>query len=221
MDGWTWVGASGALVAGLSGSLHCALMCGPLGCAAAGGAKTPAERRKAVFAYQASRVGAYAAVGGVLGIFGRGAVMALARDVQPYLPWVMAAGLIVTAFNLGKHLPRLPVLWRLPAVISRQAAKFSATARAGALGAATPFLPCGLLYGVMLSALATASFAGGLSVMGAFALGGVPALLLAQTQLHALLRFPKLAGVLRVAVPLAAAAVLIVRAVTAEAPRCH
>ncbi len=216
-------GALGALTVGVTGSVHCLLMCGPLACAALPGVRGP-ERWKAILAWQGARVSAYALVGGALGALGGGVTQALAVSARPYLPWVMAAALVASALELGKRLRPLPGLSRLAAALSRVSAKFSPAGRSGAMGAVTPLLPCGLLYGVYAAALASSSFVGGALLMGAFALGGLPALLGAQLQTGLWNRQPRLAAfVLKRAVPLVAAGLLIYRAVAVSAgqPSCH
>jgi len=216
-------GTASALVVGLTGSVHCLLMCGPLACAGLPGVKGP-EKWRAVLAYQSARVGAYALMGGLLGALGGGVTQALAVSTRPYLPWVMAAALVASALELGKRLRPLPGLSHVAGAITQANAKFSLLSRAGAMGAVTPLLPCGLLYGVYAAALASSSFAGGALLMGAFALGGLPALLGAQLQTGLWQRQPRLATfVLKRAVPLVAAAVLLYRAVGVGAgqPSCH
>ncbi|QRO02838.1 sulfite exporter TauE/SafE family protein [Archangium violaceum] len=216
-------GAAGALMVGVTGSVHCLLMCGPLACAGLPGVKGP-ERWRAVLAYQSARVGAYALMGGLLGALGGGVTRALAVSTRPWLPWVMAAALVASALELGKRLRPLPGLSHLAGAITRAGAKFSLLSRSGAMGAVTPLLPCGLLYGVYAAALTSGSLGGGALLLGAFALGGLPALLGAQLQTGLWQRQPRVAAfVLKRAVPLVAAAVLIYRAVgdTARHMSCH
>jgi hypothetical protein len=216
-------GAVGALVVGVTGSVHCLLMCGPLACAALPGVKGP-ERWHAVLSYQGGRVGAYALTGGVLGALGSGVTGALAVSVKPYLPWLMAAALVASALELGKRLRPVPGLTHVASALMRFGAKFSFAGRAGAMGAVTPLLPCGLLFGVYAAAIASSSFVGGALLMGAFALGGVPALLGTQLQADLWRKQPWLATfVLKRAMPLMAAAVLVYRAAAAASgqPSCH
>lgn len=212
--------ALGALTVGLTGSVHCFLMCGPLACASLPSIQGH-ERRRAMLAYQGARLGSYALVGGLLGALGGGVTRVLAVSTRPYLPWLMVAALVASALDVGRRLPPLPGLARLAGLLSRWSAKFSWTVRAGAMGAVTPLLPCGLLYGVFAVALASGSPGGGALVMGAFALGGLPALLGAQLQVGLWSKRPRLSHfLLKRAMPLAAAAVLVVRAVNTSAS-CH
>jgi sulfite exporter TauE/SafE len=213
-------GAAGALVVGFTGSVHCLLMCGPLACAAAPG---PAPRRRTIAAYQGARFLSYALVGAVLG--GAGGTMArtLAVSTRGWLPWVMAAALLGAAFEVGKFIRPPKGLSRFAGRVAAAGARISPVVRAGAIGAVTPLLPCGLLFGVFLAAASAGSILGGALVMGAFALGAVPALLGAQLQ-PALWRSGAGWGrfVFRRVVPIAAAVVLVARAaLTSSGASCH
>lgn len=214
-------GASSALVAGVTGSLHCGLMCGPLACAPL--PKAGAGRGRVALAWHAGRVTAYVLVGALLGALGAGVARVLTVSVQPWLPWVMAAGLVVTALDLGRHLKPLPGIARLSRLLARWGAKLPPAGRAVALGAATPFLPCGLLYGIFLAALATGSAWGGAVVMFAFSLGAVPMLAGVQLGAQAWSRWPGAAAIWRRVIPLTAALLLILRALLFKdtSPECH
>ncbi len=203
-------GALSALVAGATGSLHCALMCGPLACA--GLPASGPERQLAAAAWHLGRIVAYTLVGLILGLLGRGVSQGLMVSVQPVLPWVMAAGLVITAFDLARHVRPLPGVASISRALARLGAPLSPAARSFFLGAATPFLPCGLLYGLFLAAIATGSAWGGAAVLGAFSLGAVPALGALQVGAHRLALSPRWSLVIRRVVPLTAAVVLIVRA---------
>ena len=206
-----------AAVVGLTSSLHCVLMCGPLACASAplstGGGS--AQRLPSIAAYQLSRIVAYATVGTAVGFLGGGAAAALSVKVRPAVPWVMAAVLVVTALGLGKRLGTLPGVGRVAAKVARFSAGLAPTLRAGAIGALTPLLPCGLLYGVVAGALAVGTAAGGFLVMTGFALGSAPSLLAAQLQLGAFRRLGRVPTlILERGLPLAVAAWIVVRTIT-------
>jgi sulfite exporter TauE/SafE len=226
------VGVVAGFVAGLFSSAHCGAMCGPLACAASPSplVKLDARPRRAPrrwrepTAYHLARVIAYAAVGGSLGVAGEGVRHALS-DIAPVLPWVMAAVLVLSALGLHHRLAAPAALKRLLGVWMRRSAEFSPLVRAAAIGAATPLLPCAALYGLLLTAAATGSAFIGAGLMGAFALGATPALVLVQAHAPALRRHPRLALWVQRAVPLVAAAVLVWRAVHAGSastpPSCH
>lgn len=220
MESGLLVAFGAAALAGLTGSLHCFAMCGPLACA--GCAKAERNRGRAMAAYHLARVAGYVAVGALLGAFGQAAASRLALSTSGWLPWVMAGLLVATALGVFERLPLLAPAAKL----LRPAAKFSATAsprvRSAVLGAVTPLLPCGLLYALYLSAAVSGSATAGAVVAGGFALAGVPALTLAQLQTGWMQRLPRAgAFVVRRVVPLAAAAMLVWRAVSGpDCPGC-
>lgn len=217
-----WAGTGAALATGLAGSLHCALMCGPLA-AAARPASTPCS--PALASWHAGRLAAYALVGAGLGAAGQGLATALAARVQPYLPWVMAVGLAASAFEIGRRLPSLPALTAAARAVARLGARLGPVPRALALGAATPLLPCGLLWGIFLTAVGAGTPAAGAGVMVAFGVGSTPGLAAIQAGAAWSGRHPRTERVLRRAIPLAAAALLVWRALAlpeaGAAPACH
>lgn len=211
-------GILGALVTGLSSSLHCAMMCGPLACAAV----ARSGKVRSAFGWHLGRLLAYTWVGAALGALGRVVSQTLLRDAQSVLPWVMATGLILAALDVRKYLPVIPGFQRIVARLGASAPSTSFL-RDFALGAATPFLPCGVLFGIFLTAIATASAWGGAAILFVFAWGAVPVLVMAQLGSRWLQRHVALSPWLRRGVPLVAAAVVMARAlVTRAAPElCH
>jgi sulfite exporter TauE/SafE len=218
-------GALGAAITGFTGSGHCALMCGPLAGAAVPLGKDGATtgRRRAALSWHVGRFGAYVLLGLALGLAGRGATWALLGGAARVLPWIMAATLVATAFDVGKRLPAIPGLGPLSRQIFRAGDRLPPNLRAGVMGLATPLLPCGFLYGVLVAAIATGSALGGGLVMAAFAFGTAPALALVQAQLGLLQRFPRATRIVRRVVPVLAAAILVWRALGAGTgePSCH
>jgi len=204
------VGFFAAAVVGLASSLHCFLMCGPLACAglATRGARQE-ERWAAIGAYQGGRIASYTIVGGWLGGLGSVVATTLTLSVRPWLPWVMVAVLVAAALDVGRHLPALPGLRRLSARLGRASARLSPVARSGAIGALTPLLPCGLLYGVLTASLLAGSVAGGALVTAGFALGSAPALLGSQLGAGLWRRLPRPAALaLQRGMPLLAAGII-------------
>lgn len=218
-----WATAAGAAwVAAFSASGHCAVMCGPLACA---GGRISVARWKTTLAWHSGRVSGYTFVGGLLGTLGQGAAALISHKVAHVLPWVMAAGLLIAAFDLGRRV-RLPKgLAQVAHGLLRVGAGFSPMKARFLAGAATPLLPCGVLWGGYVAALGAGSAWGGGVVMAAFSLGAVPALGLLQTQQAWLSRWPRVEVILRRGLPLVAAAVLVWRALHAGGPAagvsCH
>lgn len=170
-----------AFTAGLVTSLHCAAMCGPLGCALLGGRKASArEQSFAAFSYHASRVIAYAAVGAVLGALGRSAAGLFNAPISRLLPWAFAALFMVVAFGWEQKMPRPLFISRWLMRLNLRAQSMTLTRTATLLGFATPFLPCGPLYLAFGVALVAGGAFGGAQIMLAFAGGTIPFFALAQ-----------------------------------------
>lgn len=214
-------GFAAAAAVGVASSFHCFLMCGPLACAGLGGLT---RKSRPIVAYHVGRTGAYALVGAFLGAVSGGISSALPFSLSRFFPWLMAAALILSAFDFAKRLPAIPGLGRIVGRLGRLSAGADPTVRSATVGALTPLLPCGLLYGIYAAALASGSALTGALVMFGFALGSGPALLLAQGPMRLFSRMPRgVALALRRGLPLAAAAGLILRAIfiSPEDPSCH
>jgi len=170
-----------AFVAGMMTSVHCAVMCGPLGCALLNTRNAaPGEMRKAAFCYHAARIVSYGVVGASLGAMGAAAGGIFHTSFSRMLPWVMALLFVVIAFGWERSLPRLPFVSRWLLKINFQATSLPRTRAAALLGAVTPFLPCGPLYLAFGVALVSGSWIAGAFLMASFALGTIPLYALAQ-----------------------------------------
>ena len=177
----------GMLVFGLTTSLHCAGMCGPIACGLGTLAKSEGERLTAASLYHGSRLLSYALIGAAFGALGQKAFSwfkGYFDSPAVLLPWVLVLVLLVMAFGLDKKIPRPAILNRFTARARLSACKLSAFKGATVMGLLTPFLPCGPLYLVFVAALSAGSAAKGAEALLAFGLGTVPLLWLAQHQFH-------------------------------------
>jgi len=196
---------------GLLGSVHCAGMCGgivgALSLKAGAGRAVPvavvAEGARAarasladVLAYNAGRIGSYAVAGALAGGVGQGAYALAPLQMGAY--WVanlMLAVLGLYLMGAWQGLARLEqggqVVWRRVQPLLRRLGPPSGVARMFAAGALWGWLPCGMVYSVLATALLSGSGVSGALVMLAFGLGTLPMLVLlglAGARLRALLR---------------------------------
>lgn len=160
---------------GAASSLHCACMCGPLALAFHGGLR-------GAMAYHLGRTLSYGAIGVALG--GIGATLGSRQLGTPtaYMSFVLAAGLILLALLGERGAVKIPWLGQLVQRAMGRTRTLSSTWRAGLLGVFTPLLPCGVLWAAYAGAAMAGSAPDGGAVMSGFALGSLPLLLLAQTQ---------------------------------------
>lgn len=175
---------TGALLAGLVTSLHCAGMCGPIACGVGTLAKTEAERMTAATLYHGGRLLSYGVIGAICGGIGKQPLQWFFDSPAVLLPWALVVALILSAFGLDKKIPRPAILNRFTARTRFQTKKFSTLGAASLMGLLTPLLPCGPLYLVFGVALLAGSPAKGAEFTLAFGLGTVPLLWLAQHQFH-------------------------------------
>jgi hypothetical protein len=176
-----------AFVTGLLGGFgHCLGMCGPLVGSFALASGTLGARRSVggQLAYHAGRVTTYAALGAVMGLTGHFVnVAGSLAGVQGVVS--IAAGVAMILLGLGAA-GLSAGLKRLEARASARVVRFVRDLLGGGgpgrlypVGLALGLLPCGLSWTMFLGSAATGSLPQGFLLALAFALGTVPALLLA------------------------------------------
>lgn len=169
---------------GLLGGTHCVGMCGGIVGALSMGA--PA-RLPLHLAYNAGRLSSYVAAGAIAGALG-GLSQGLAGQLPLRLCLYVLANLMLIA--LGFYLIGLTrslaviehlgqSLWRRIQPLTRNFLPATRIAQAFPLGLLWGWLPCGLVYSALATALVSGSAARGAGVMLAFGLGTLPNLLLA------------------------------------------
>ena len=175
-----------AFVAGVLGSTHCVAMCG--GLATALGTQRHGTHRAGPLLYQLGRVTSYGVAGAIVGSLGAVAGFAFeASQWSEVLRLCTAVIVVLIGLNiaLGSRLRgswlRAPERWgalvwrRVAPLASRLPAR--PALRAVTLGLLWGWLPCGLVYSVLLvAAFAGSAWAGGATMM-AFGLGTLPAML--------------------------------------------
>ena len=177
-----------AWLAGIAGSMHCLAMCGGLSGALVlrvrrGGAST-GRMITHTAAYQLGRLASY----GLAGALGAGALGVLPAlvDLEPLSLALRAlAGLVLIGAAIGilfkwrplAHIEQLGGrLWRHIAPLSRN---LSADRLSGSLllGMLWGWLPCGMVYSMLLVAALAGTPAKGAATMLCFGLGTLPAIL--------------------------------------------
>ncbi len=182
------------LIVGLLGAGHCAGMCGGIVGALAmqgpqGGASIPVH-----FAYNFGRIGSYAVAGFLAGALGQlaGDLFALRQALYLFANLMLIA-LGLYLLGLTRTLAWLEQggqgVWRRIQPLSRRFLPVRGVAQAFPLGILWGWLPCGLVYSALTTALAAGSAAQGAWMMLAFGAGTLPNLLLAGLLLARFRRF--------------------------------
>jgi uncharacterized protein len=173
---------------GLLGGTHCVSMCG--GIVGALTVNMPARARmqwSTHLAYNVGRISTYTLMGAVFGAVGTAGL--LLNDVLPvqlglYVLanlMLIALGLYLTGFTqLLAPVERAGlVLWKRVQPLTRRFLPVRNAGQALPLGMLWGFLPCGLVYSVLTTALLSGSATRGAGMMFAFGLGTLPNLMLA------------------------------------------
>ena len=201
-----------ALLMGLFGGAHCVVMCGGVVGVLCSGLSVEARsstRRQLPYlvAYNGGRIASYTAFGAVAGAIGM-----LADRVDGFYEMQLGLRVFAGALMLGVGLylagawrrfgsvEKLGApLWHVIQSLARRALPVRSPAGALLLGLLWGWLPCGLVYAALATAVGTGSPARGALAMAAFGVGTLPALLLMGTLAGALSRFARRPWVKRAA----------------------
>lgn len=179
-----------AFAVGLLSALHCIGMCGGIVGALAFSVpeRTRRDWRRLVLfltAYNAGRIATYAVAGALFGGVG-GAMIGAGEGARLHdlLRWVAAVVVIGIGLYIAGWLPRVigierlgePV-WRWLEPIGRRLLPVQTLPRAVLYGAVWGWLPCGLVYTMLISAPARGGAAAGALYMALFGLGTLPVML--------------------------------------------
>ncbi|MGF1643540.1 MAG: sulfite exporter TauE/SafE family protein [Thiotrichales bacterium] len=182
-----------AFVVGLLGGVHCLGMCGgivgalSLGTQSSSGASPFRIRFVLILsAYNLGRILTYTLVGAMAGWLGAAALdLARLNATQHGLLLVAGVFMVLLGLYLGGwwlgllHVERFGGrLWRHIEPLGRRLLPIRSPAGAFGLGLVWGWLPCGLVYSVLIWALASGSASQGAWLMLAFGLGTLPNLLL-------------------------------------------
>lgn len=182
-------------IVGLLGGGHCAGMCG--GIVGALSMQSPQGGGAAVrvhLAYNLGRIGSYVCAGLLVGLLGQVAGKLPALQNALYLLaslMLVAMGCYLLGFTqfLAPFERGGQSLWRRIQPLTRRFLPVRGAAQALPLGLLWGWLPCGLVYSALATALAAGSAGQGALLMLAFGLGTLPNLLLAGLLLTRFRRF--------------------------------
>jgi len=173
-----------ALLAGLMGGVHCVGMCGGIVAATAlqGGAP---QRTGILLGYNLGRIASYALAGALAGLIGSAAF--LADDLLPVqrILYVLAQVMLILVglylAGLNQSVVRIEHagarLWQRVQPWLGRLLPIRSPTQAVLAGALWGWLPCGLVYSLLITALASGSASNGALIMALFGLGTLPNLL--------------------------------------------
>lgn len=177
---------SAALLAGLLGSAHCLGMCAGISGLFAVNSSVATLRTQlpTALTYNLGRVASYALLGLIVGSFGSVIVRAspgIASSVRFLSGIIIILVGLKVAFDLRLLNPieRMGgTLWSRIAPAAKRLVPVTSLPRALGLGLIWGWLPCGLVYSVLLLAATTAAPIDGATIMAAFGIGTMPAMIM-------------------------------------------
>lgn len=167
-----------AFILGLLGSLHCAVMCGPLMLS------MPMQKQSRLGAivqlvlYQAGRILVYGILGLVVGIIGNSISAFTNQETLSFMIGFLLVLLAIFHFS-GQYIGVLS-RWqqRLLSPIGKLLGKLYSLPFSGFfVGMLNGLIPCGMVYLALATALNTGTINGGISFMLFFGLGTIPLML--------------------------------------------
>lgn len=178
-------GLLAVFLTGLLGGVHCLGMCGSI--VGVFTAQLPQSGVRWTFhlAYSAGRMASYAVAGALVGLLGQAGL--LFRDAVPvqHLLFALSSAMLIALglylagiWGMVRRIEQLGGgLWRRIQPWTSRLLPVNTLPRAFGLGALWGWLPCGLVYSVLIAALASGSAGQGALTMLAFGLGTLPNLL--------------------------------------------
>lgn len=204
---WQWLAQSeylAAFLVGLLGGVHCLGMCGGIVSALTFSLPVaqrnhPASLLPLLLAYNSGRIGGYVLAGALAGGLGAaflslGGLDSFRHFLQVFAAlFMMALGLYLAGIWAGvaKVENAGRILWRRIEPLGRRFMPVDSPAKALPLGFIWGWLPCGLVYSVLIWSLSAGSVAKGALLMLAFGLGTLPNLLLMGAAAARLAKFTR------------------------------
>ncbi|HXK55571.1 MAG: sulfite exporter TauE/SafE family protein [Gammaproteobacteria bacterium] len=193
-----------AFTVGLLSTLHCAGMCGGIVGALSYGLPPEIRRNTALLSlflliYSSGRILSYVIAGALMGTIGSGLLQMLGPGQgHRWLQWTAALIVTLIGLHITGWLPRLALvermgvpLWRKLEPLGRHLLPVSTLPRALGYGLVWGWLPCGLVYTMLLSTASRAGSLDGALYMLAFGLGTLPAVLATGLLAGKLLKFAR------------------------------
>jgi sulfite exporter TauE/SafE len=172
-------------VVGLLGGVHCLGMCGSIVGILTGQLPKDGARWPFHLAYNSGRIASYTVAGMLVGAIGQAGL--LFRDAVPvqHLLFALSSLMLIALglylaglWSMVRRIEQLgSVLWQRIQPLTRFVFPITSPLRALLLGMLWGWLPCGLVYSVLVTALASGHPQSGALIMLAFGLGTLPNLL--------------------------------------------
>jgi sulfite exporter TauE/SafE len=177
---------------GLISSLHCIGMCGPIAMMLPVDRNNPVKKATQIITYHLGRLTAYATIGFIFGLVGKGFFLAgIQQKLSIFIGVAMIVVILIPEKVFAKYNFSKPVFKLISKVKTTLGAQFKNKTYKSlfTIGLLNGFLPCGMVYVALFGAIAMQSESLGVLYMILFGLGTVP-LMSSVTYLNSFLTIP-------------------------------
>ncbi|MGO4771901.1 sulfite exporter TauE/SafE family protein [Flavobacterium sp. W22_SRS_FK3] len=181
-----------AFILGLISSLHCVGMCGPIAMMLPVDHQNEAKKVIQIITYHLGRVTAYATIGFIFGLLGRGFFLAgLQQKMSVFIGFAMIIAVLIPEKIFSKYNFSKPVYKIISKIKSSLGNQFKNRSYKSlfTIGLLNGFLPCGMVYVALFGAIAMQSASFGVLYMILFGLGTLP-LMTIVVYIHSLIKLP-------------------------------
>lgn len=181
-----------AFIFGLISSLHCIGMCGPIAMMLPVDRQNEAKKVTQIITYHLGRLTAYATIGLIFGLLGRGFFLAgLQQKMSIFIGLAMIAIVLIPEKVFSKYNFSKPVYKMISRVKSSLGNQFKDRSYKSlfTIGLLNGFLPCGMVYVALFGAIAMQSASLGVLYMLLFGVGTIP-LMTVVVYVNSLIKLP-------------------------------
>ncbi len=166
-----------AFIFGLISSLHCIGMCGPIAMMLPVDRDNSAKKVTQILTYHIGRLTAYAMIGFLFGLLGKGLFLAgIQQELSLFIGIMMILIIVIPERTFAKYNFSKPLYRIISYVKTALGSQFKKRSYSSlfTIGLLNGFLPCGLVYVALFGAIAMQSVSLGIFYMILFGLGTVP-----------------------------------------------
>jgi len=162
---------------GLISSFHCIGMCGPIAMMLPVDRNSQAKKTSQIITYHLGRLSAYAAIGLVFGLLGKGLFLAgIQQKLSIFIGIAMITIILIPEKVFAKYNFSKPVFKLISKIKTTLGSQFKNKSYKSlfTIGLLNGFLPCGMVYVALFGAIAMQNESLGVLYMVLFGLGTVP-----------------------------------------------
>ena len=181
-----------AFILGLISSFHCIGMCGPIAMMLPVDRQNETKKATQIITYHLGRLTAYASIGFIFGLLGKGFFLAgIQQKMSIFIGVIMILIVLIPEKTFSKYNFSKPVYKIIANIKSNLGKQFRNKSYKSlfTIGLLNGFLPCGMVYVALFGAIAMQSASFGIVYMILFGLGTVP-LMTAVVYVNSMLQLP-------------------------------